>query len=63
MGKQTIQDRYHGNNDPVAKKMLATHATSQGLKAPEDKTIVSRPLTPLRPPSRKIPYCRCWPES
>ena len=39
--QQSIQDRYYGNNDPVAKKILSTHAAGQGLKAPEDKSIVS----------------------
>ena len=40
--KQNIADRYHGNNDPVAKKILREHAESKGLVAPEDKAIVSR---------------------
>jgi hypothetical protein len=54
--KQNIADRYHGNNDPVAKKILREHAESKGLVAPEDKAIVSRAkgstetafLTPVR---------------
>lgn len=37
---QSIQDRYYGNNDPTAKKILSAHAAGQGLKAPEDKSIV-----------------------
>lgn len=39
--KQNFQDRYYGRNDPVAKKMLRQVAESKGLKAPEDKSIVS----------------------
>lgn len=39
--KQNIQDRYYGRNDPVAKKILREQAELKGLKAPEDKTIVS----------------------
>ena len=40
LSKQNIQDRYHGRNDPVAKKILATHAASMGLQPPEDQSIV-----------------------
>lgn len=40
--KQNIVDRYHGRNDPVAKKMLNQHAAKQGLVAPEDKSVVSQ---------------------
>jgi pre-mRNA-splicing factor RBM22/SLT11 len=39
--KQNFQDRYYGRNDPVAKKILQGVAESKGLKAPEDKEIVS----------------------
>lgn len=39
--KQNISDRYYGTNDPVAKNILKKVAESKGLKAPEDKTIVS----------------------
>jgi hypothetical protein len=41
--KQNIQDRYYGRNDPVAKKILQGVAETKGLKAPEDKDIVSHP--------------------
>lgn len=41
--KQNIVDRYHGTNDPVAKKILREHAESKGLKAPDDQSIVSSP--------------------
>lgn len=40
--KQNIQDRYHGRNDPVAKKLLGQVAEASGLKAPADQSIVSR---------------------
>ena len=46
LSKQNIQDRYHGVNDPVAKKIMNTHATNMGLTPPEDQSIVS--LTQLR---------------
>lgn len=41
LAHQNMQDRYHGRNDPVANKILGGHAESQGLKPPEDITIVS----------------------
>src|SRR6266849_1652665 len=41
LSKQNIQDRYFGNNDPVARKILAGHAEDQGLKPPEDESVVS----------------------
>jgi hypothetical protein len=41
LSKQNIQDRYHGRNDPVANKIMSTHAANQGLKPPADETIVS----------------------
>ncbi|KAJ3492362.1 hypothetical protein NLI96_g10 [Meripilus lineatus] len=47
LSKQNIQDRYHGRNDPVANKILSTHATNMGLPPPEDKTIMSLFLTTL----------------
>lgn len=37
-----MQDRYHGRNDPVARKILSTHADNQGLKPPDDTSIVRR---------------------
>lgn len=40
LARQNMQDRYHGRNDPVARKILSTHADTQGLKPPEDVTIV-----------------------
>lgn len=39
--QQSLVDRYYGRNDPVAKKILSQNAESKGLKAPEDKSIVS----------------------
>jgi pre-mRNA-splicing factor RBM22/SLT11 len=44
LSKQNIQDRYFGNNDPVARKILAGHAENQGLKPPEDESVVSTSL-------------------
>ncbi|KAF9227657.1 hypothetical protein BS17DRAFT_774111 [Gyrodon lividus] len=47
LAHQSIKDRYHGHNDPVARKILATHAVAQGLKPPEDQTIMSLFLSSL----------------
>ena len=44
LSKQNIQDRYFGNNDPVARKILSGHAENQGLKPPEDESVVSTSL-------------------
>jgi len=41
LAKQNIVDRYYGKNDPVAKKMLREQAEIKGMKAPDDKSIVS----------------------
>ncbi|KAJ2808614.1 Pre-mRNA-splicing factor slt11 [Coemansia guatemalensis] len=42
LAKQNIVDRYHGNNDPVAKRMLArSHKRDTRLVPPEDKSITS----------------------
>lgn len=49
MSKQNIVDRFHGRNDPVAKKMLSAHAGAQGLTPPEDKSVVSLFLSSLPP--------------
>lgn len=40
LANQNMQDRYHGRNDPVAKKILARNAENMGLKPPEDPTVV-----------------------
>jgi pre-mRNA-splicing factor RBM22/SLT11 len=45
--KQNIKDRYHGRNDPVAKKLLTSYAASKGLEPPEDTSIQSLFLTTL----------------
>ena len=45
--KQNIKDRYHGRNDPVAKKLLASYAATRGLEPPEDTSIQSLFLTTL----------------
>lgn len=47
--KQNIKDRYHGNNDPVARKILTTTASAAGLAPPEDKQITSLFLSALDP--------------
>lgn len=41
--KQNIKDRYNGNNDPVASKMLnrVRGSTGGSLAAPADKSVVS----------------------
>ncbi|KAJ1680364.1 Pre-mRNA-splicing factor slt11 [Spiromyces aspiralis] len=41
LSKQNIQDRYHGTNDPVAKRILARASKAGHLNAPEDKTVTS----------------------
>lgn len=40
LSKQNIQDRYHGRNDPVAKKIMSGHAAAMGLQPPEDQNVV-----------------------
>jgi len=47
LSKQNIQDRFFGNDDPVARKILAGHAEKQGLKPPEDETVMSLFLSSL----------------
>ncbi|EIN07223.1 hypothetical protein PUNSTDRAFT_89383 [Punctularia strigosozonata HHB-11173 SS5] len=47
LAKQNMQDRYHGRNDPVARKIMSTHAKNQGLAPPEDTSITSLFLTGL----------------
>ena len=39
--QQSIQDRYHGRNDPVAKRLLTSIADSGGLAPPADTSITS----------------------
>ncbi|KAI0724010.1 hypothetical protein C8T65DRAFT_734515 [Cerioporus squamosus] len=47
LSKQNIQDRYHGRNDPVARKILSANATNMGLQPPEDQSITSLFLSSL----------------
>ncbi|GLB34854.1 putative torus domain containing protein [Lyophyllum shimeji] len=54
LAHQNIQDRYHGRNDPVARKILVTHAENQGLKPPDDVTITSIFLSSLSPESSEL---------
>lgn len=44
LANQNMQDRYHGRNDPVARKIMTQHADAQGLAAPEDTSIVGRSI-------------------
>ena len=37
----------YGRNDPVARKILATHASTVGLSPPDDKTVISLFLSSL----------------
>ena len=41
LSKQSTVDRFHGNNDPVAKKILATADERARLTAPEDQTVTT----------------------
>ncbi|KAI0273352.1 pre-mRNA-splicing factor SLT11 [Gloeopeniophorella convolvens] len=47
LSKQNIQDRFFGRNDPVARKIMAGHADKQGLKPPEDESVMSLFLSSL----------------
>ena len=47
LSHQNMQDRYYGRNDPVAHKIMATHAETQGLAPPSDPAIVSRNQPPI----------------
>ncbi|EJD02405.1 uncharacterized protein FOMMEDRAFT_109756 [Fomitiporia mediterranea MF3/22] len=47
LSKQNMQDRYHGRNDPVARKIFTEHAKTQGLEPPEDESITSLFLSSL----------------
>lgn len=42
VSKQNIQDRFHGRNDPVAKKLLGSAASDAGLTPPADQEVVSQ---------------------
>ncbi|KAK7054760.1 Pre-mRNA-splicing factor slt11 [Paramarasmius palmivorus] len=44
---KTLQDRYYGRSDPVANKILSQYSESQGLKPPEDESIMSLFLSSL----------------
>ncbi|KAK4702135.1 pre-mRNA-splicing factor RBM22/SLT11, partial [Phenoliferia sp. Uapishka_3] len=47
MSHQNIKDRYHGVNDPVARKILAGAAATSGLAPPPDTSITSLFLSSL----------------
>ncbi|KAF8343925.1 pre-mRNA-splicing factor SLT11 [Cantharellus anzutake] len=57
LSRQNVQDRYHGRNDPVARKILSSFAAKQGLTPPEDPSITSLFVSPL-PPSITEPSLR-----
>lgn len=40
LSNQNIKDRFHGRNDPVAKKMLSSAASDAGLTPPDDREVV-----------------------
>lgn len=40
LAHQNLQDRYYGRNDPVARKIMASHTETQGLKPPDDLAVV-----------------------
>ena len=41
LADQNIKDRYYGNNDPVAEKLMRRAATLPRLDPPEDKSITT----------------------
>ncbi|KAG8933277.1 Pre-mRNA-splicing factor slt11 [Tulasnella sp. 418] len=47
LSHQNIKDRYYGRNDPVARKIMSTHAAEKGLQPPEDTSITSLFLSSL----------------
>jgi len=47
-------DRYFGQNDPVAHKILSGDAEQQALKPPEDESVMSLFLSSL-PASAMVP--------
>jgi len=47
LSHQNIKDRYHGTNDPVARKILSGFAAEQGLQPPEDVSVTSLFLTSI----------------
>jgi hypothetical protein len=56
LSHQNMQDRYHGRNDPVARKIMAAHADAQGLAPPEDQSIVGIQQGIKYP----YPECHCF---
>jgi len=45
LSKQNIKDRFHGTNDPVAKKILGRADNIKNIQAPDDHTITSLFIT------------------
>ena len=59
LSHQNMQDRYYGRNDPVAHKIMATHAETQGLAPPSDPAIVSRHQPPTAAFNSNFSPLRC----
>ena len=41
LSDQNIRDRFYGNNDPVASKLLERYSTMPEITPPEDKSITT----------------------
>ncbi|KAF8201527.1 hypothetical protein BJ912DRAFT_945592 [Pholiota molesta] len=54
LAHQNMQDRYHGRNDPVARKIMSGHAEAQGLKPPDDVAVTSLFLSSLPSTSTEL---------
>ncbi|KAF9526970.1 pre-mRNA-splicing factor SLT11 [Crepidotus variabilis] len=54
LSHQNLQDRYHGKNDPVARKILSQNAESAGLKPPDDISVTSLFLSSLPSTSTEL---------
>ncbi|PPQ77507.1 hypothetical protein CVT25_011304 [Psilocybe cyanescens] len=54
LAHQNMQDRYHGRNDPVARKIMSGHAETQGLKPPDDVAVTSLFLSSLPATSTEL---------
>ncbi|SCZ95837.1 BZ3500_MvSof-1268-A1-R1_Chr8-1g09830 [Microbotryum saponariae] len=59
LSHQNIKDRYHGTNDPVARKIMARNAVDAGLAPPADESITSLFLTQL-PPTATEEHIRAY---
>lgn len=50
LSHQNMRDRYYGNNDPVAEKLLTRAKALPVLQVPEDTTITTLYVGDLGPP-------------